>query len=50
MINSAELRHVLTSLGEKLSDDEVDALLQGIEVDSRGQLDYVAFVKQIISN
>ena len=70
-INSAELRHVLTSLGkvlsanqnifvlccccggftckllfihslfsgEKLTDDEVDSLLQGIE-DSQGQVNY----------
>lgn len=55
-INSAELRHVLTSLGklilqcatvsrlmpllgEKLTDEEVDMLLQGIE-DSQGQVNY----------
>ena len=47
-INSAELRHVLTSLGEKLTDDEVDALLTGIE-DSQGQVNYEEFVKMVMS-
>ncbi|XP_065920434.1 myosin-2 essential light chain-like [Dysidea avara] len=47
-INSAELRHVLTSLGEKLTDDEVDSLLQGIE-DSQGQVNYEDFVKMVLS-
>lgn len=47
-INSAELRHVLTSLGEKLTDDEVDLLLQGIE-DGQGQVNYEEFVKKVMS-
>ena len=29
-IGVGELRYVLTSLGEKLSDDEVDELLKGV--------------------
>ena len=47
-INSAELRHVLTSLGEKLTDDEVDTLLSGVE-DSQGQVNYEEFVKMVMS-
>ncbi|XP_064396855.1 myosin-2 essential light chain-like [Halichondria panicea] len=47
-INSAELRHVLTSLGEKLTDDEVDVLLSGVE-DSQGQVLYEDFVKMVMS-
>lgn len=31
-IGAGELRYVLTSLGEKLSDDEVDELLKGVQV------------------
>lgn len=27
-----ELRYVLTSLGEKLSDEEVDELLKGVQI------------------
>jgi myosin light chain 6 len=48
LINSAELRHVLTSLGEKLTDDEVDALLTGLE-DSQGQVNYEEFIKMVIN-
>ena len=31
-IGQGELKYVLTSLGEKLSDDEVDELLKGVQV------------------
>ena len=31
-IGVGELRYVLTSLGEKLSDEEVDELLKGVQV------------------
>jgi myosin light chain 6 len=48
-IAAGELRHVLTSLGERLSDEEVDQLLQGVEHDSQGQINYEEFVKLIMS-
>ncbi|PIK39617.1 putative myosin-2 essential light chain-like isoform X2 [Apostichopus japonicus] len=48
-INSAELRHVLVSLGERLTDEEVDTLIAGLE-DSQGQVNYEDFVKLILSN
>ena len=38
-VNSAELRHVLGTLGEKLSEEEIDQLLQGHE-DNNGQINY----------
>ncbi|UYV69561.1 MYL6 [Cordylochernes scorpioides] len=38
-ISSAELRHLLTTLGEKLTDDEVEQLLAGQE-DSQGNVHY----------
>ncbi|EDV20673.1 Myosin light polypeptide 6 [Trichoplax sp. H2] len=47
-INSAELRHVLTSLGEKLSDDDVEQLLSGVD-DSQGMINYEDFVKIIMA-
>lgn len=31
-IGQGELKYILTSLGEKLSDDEVDELLKGVKV------------------
>ncbi|CAG9853573.1 unnamed protein product [Phyllotreta striolata] len=47
-ISSAELRHLLTTLGEKLMDDEVEQLLLGHE-DSHGNVNYEEFVKAIMS-
>lgn len=48
LIRAAELRHLLTSLGEKLRDDEVEQLLSGLE-DSQGNINYEEFVKNILS-
>ncbi|GAA5825471.1 hypothetical protein JCM3770_001844 [Rhodotorula araucariae] len=47
-IGQGELKYVLTSLGEKLSDDEVDELLKGVKVTPEGNINYVAFVHQIL--
>lgn len=47
-ISSAELRHLLTTLGEKLTDDEVEQLLAGQE-DSQGNVHYEDFVRLIMS-
>ncbi|KAI3662376.1 hypothetical protein MP638_004900 [Amoeboaphelidium occidentale] len=44
-----ELRYVLTSLGEKLSDEEVDELLKVAEVDKNGLVNYEQFVRLILS-
>lgn len=48
MINEGELRHLLTSLGEKLSDDEVDMLIHGLE-DKQGQIDCEEFIVNVVS-
>lgn len=58
-IGVGELRYVLTSLGEKLSDEEVDELLKGVTVgpyvcagnlrNSDGTIHYETFVRQILS-
>lgn len=48
-ISSAELRHLLTTLGEKLTDDEVEALLQGQE-DSHGNVHYEEFVRMVMQD
>ncbi|XXZ99324.1 SCF ubiquitin ligase complex subunit cdc4 [Meyerozyma guilliermondii] len=47
-IGVGELRYILTSIGEKLSDSEVDELLKGVNVTSDGNVDYVEFVKSIL--
>lgn len=47
-ITSAELRHILTSLGDRLSDDDVDQLFQGME-DSQGNINYEEFIKMVMN-
>ncbi|KAG7192156.1 uncharacterized protein KQ657_002521 [Scheffersomyces spartinae] len=47
-IGVGELRYILTSIGEKLTDSEVDELLKGVEVTPEGNIDYVEFVKSIL--
>ena len=44
-ISAAELRHVMTNLGEKLTDFEVDDMIREADVDGDGQINYEEFVK-----
>ncbi len=39
-MNAAELRHVMTNLGEKLTDDEVDEMIRSAEVGTDGSVHY----------
>jgi len=47
-ISSAELRHMLTSLGEKMTEEEVESLIHGQE-DSQGNINYEEFVKMVLA-
>lgn len=46
-ISSAELRQVLTTLGDKLTTDDVDLLTSGLE--HKGQVNYEEFVRNVMS-
>ena len=39
-ISAAELRHVMTSLGEKLTEEEVEEMIIEADTDGDGQLNY----------
>jgi calmodulin len=39
-ISAAELRHVMTNLGEKLTDEEVDDMIREADIDGDGQVNY----------
>lgn len=40
LISSIELRHVMTNLGEKLSDEEVDDMIKEADLDGDGMVNY----------
>ena len=49
-ISAAELRHIMTNLGEKMSDSEVDDMIREADLDGDGQINYEEFVKMMMSN
>lgn len=44
-IAAAELRHVMTNLGERLTEQEVDDMIKEAEVDGDGLINYEDFAK-----
>lgn len=44
-ISADELRHVMTNLGEKLTDEEVEEMIKEADVDGDGQVNYEGTVK-----
>ena len=40
LINATELRHVMTNIGEKLTEQEVDEMIREFEVDREGNVSY----------
>ncbi|XP_078315546.1 uncharacterized protein LOC111129679 [Crassostrea virginica] len=48
-IDAAELRQAMKSLGETMTDEEVDEMIKVADVDSDGKVNYQEFVKIMIS-
>ncbi|XP_069114918.1 calmodulin-like isoform X2 [Argopecten irradians] len=42
-----ELRHIMTNLGDKLPDEEVDEMIQLADIDGDGTVEYEEFVKML---
>ncbi|CAM0949057.1 unnamed protein product [Alopecurus aequalis] len=47
LISKAELRHVMISLGEKLSDEEVEGMIAEADLDGDGQVNFDEFVRMM---
>ena len=46
-ISPAELRYVMTKMGQELTDEEVDQMIQEADLDGDGQVNYREFVKMM---
>jgi calmodulin len=48
-ISAAELRHLMTNLGEKLKDGEVDEMVREADGDGDGQINYQEFINVMMA-
>ncbi|KAH1185999.1 hypothetical protein KIL84_018748 [Mauremys mutica] len=48
-ISVAELQQIMTNLGEKLTDEEVDEMIKEADADCDGRVNYKAFVRMMAS-
>lgn len=48
-ISTEELKNVMSSLGEKLSDKEVDAMIREADTDGDGEISFQEFRKMMLS-
>jgi len=48
-VGVGQLRYILTNLGEKMSDEEVDELLKAVDTSS-GEISYTDLVRTILNN
>ena len=46
-ISPSELRYVMTKMGQELTDEEVDQMIQEADMDGDGQVNYREFVKMM---
>merc|ERR1719281_550895 len=48
-ISAAELRHAMSNLGQKMSDEEVVEMIREADLDLDGQVNYEEFVKMMMA-
>jgi len=47
-ISAAEIRHIMSNLGEKITDEEMDEMIRDADVDDDGQVNYEEFVAMMM--
>lgn len=50
VIHINEIKNILQNMGEKMTSLEVEGLIKDLELNSKGELDYNAFLTNIFSN
>ncbi|XP_064622859.1 neo-calmodulin-like [Lineus longissimus] len=50
LISAAEIRHMMTSTGEKVTDEDVDKMLADCQIDGDGMISYESLVKKMVLN
>ena len=48
-IDTQELRHIMTSVGEKLTEAEADEMMKQADPGNTGSVDYASFIKRLVS-
>lgn len=48
-ISASEIKHVMTNLGEKLTEEEVDEMLKEADIDGDGQINFTEFVDLMLA-
>lgn len=49
VLSSTELRHIMTTLGDALTEDEVDEMIREADIDGDGQINYEEFVRMMMT-
>jgi len=49
-VTTAELRHIMTNLGEKLTDEEAEELLKEADPNKKGTVNYSDFIRVMMAN
>ena len=47
---AAELNHMMTNLGDKFSDEEVDQMIKQGDIDEDGQIDFEEFYRMMMND
>ncbi|GIL42840.1 hypothetical protein Vafri_696 [Volvox africanus] len=46
-INAAELKHIMTNIGETLTEEQVDDMIQEADIDQDGMINYEEFIRVV---